>query len=80
MLAGAASMLPGGVGGVEAVMIALLIGLDSSFETAVVATAIIRFTTLWFAVGLGFLVLPFVLNLVRKQGAPAVSRRKGFEP
>jgi uncharacterized membrane protein YbhN (UPF0104 family) len=75
MLAGAASMMPGGLGGVEAVMIALLIGVDSSFETAVVATTIIRFTTLWFAVGLGFLVMPILLNLVRKQDAPAVLRR-----
>jgi uncharacterized protein (TIRG00374 family) len=53
-LVGAASMLPGGVGSTEAVMIALLltpaIGLGLDRETATLATLLIRFCTLWFGV------------------------------
>jgi uncharacterized protein (TIRG00374 family) len=53
MLAGALSFMPGGLGGAEAVMVALLVwrGLDTG--TAVAATLIIRLTTLWFAVVIG---------------------------
>ncbi len=66
MLAGAISMLPGGLGGVEVGMIGLLMVLGVEPHLAVAATAIIRLTTLWFAVGLGFVVLPFALQLVRR--------------
>lgn len=57
-LAGGLTGAPGGVGGAEAAMIALLalegVGLDAS----VPATAIIRVTTLWFAIGIGLAVFP----------------------
>lgn len=57
-LAGGLTGAPGGVGGAEAAMVALLslegVGLDAS----VPATAIIRVTTLWFAIGLGLMVFP----------------------
>lgn len=57
-LAGGLTGAPGGVGGAEAAMVALLslegVGLDAS----VPATAIIRVTTLWFAIGLGLAVFP----------------------
>jgi uncharacterized protein (TIRG00374 family) len=53
MLAGALSFMPGGLGGTEAVMIALLIALGVNEPQAVVATIVIRLATLWFAVALG---------------------------
>lgn len=57
MLAGALSLLPGGLGGTEAVMIAILhwLGVDSA--SAVAATVLIRLTTLWFAIALGCIAL-----------------------
>lgn len=53
MLAGALSFLPGGLGGAEAAMVALLVTGGTLVGTAVLATAICRAVTLWFAVGLG---------------------------
>lgn len=60
--AGVATMLPGGLGGVEAGMIGLLALLDVDLPTAIVTTVVIRVTTLWFAVALGFVALPFALR------------------
>lgn len=57
MLAGALSFLPGGLGGTEAVMVALLLWADMPLADAVAATMLIRFTTLWFAVTLGLIAL-----------------------
>ncbi|WP_018141570.1 lysylphosphatidylglycerol synthase transmembrane domain-containing protein [Thioalkalivibrio sp. ALJ7] len=57
MLAGALSFLPGGLGGTEAVMVALLLWADIPPADAVAATMLIRFTTLWFAVILGLIAL-----------------------
>jgi uncharacterized membrane protein YbhN (UPF0104 family) len=65
MLIGAASMLPGGLGGTEATMFALFTLVGVAPETAFAATVIIRLTTLWFAVLLGFLALPVALRLAR---------------
>lgn len=65
MVVGALSMLPGGLGGVEATMLALLVAIGVDMEVAVVATAVIRLTTLWFAVAIGFLMLPFAMQKVR---------------
>ena len=59
MLSGSASGLPGGIGGAEAAMIALLTLFDVPLEIALPATAIIRITTLWFAIAVGLLVFPF---------------------
>lgn len=57
-LAGGLTGAPGGVGGAEAAMIALL-GLHGiPLEVSVPATAVIRVTTLWFAIGIGLLVFP----------------------
>jgi len=53
MLAGALSFLPGGLGGAEAAMVALLVADGTLFGTAVLATVICRAVTLWFAVVLG---------------------------
>lgn len=58
-LAGGLTGAPGGLGGAEAAMVALL-SLDSvPLETAIAATALIRFTTLWFAVLIGMAAFPF---------------------
>jgi uncharacterized protein (TIRG00374 family) len=62
MLVGAASILPGGLGSTEATMIGLLSLRGVPFETAVVATGVVRVTTLWFAVSLGLLALPVALS------------------
>jgi len=57
MLVGALSFLPGGLGGVEATMVALLIFNNISHPQAVAATVLIRLATLWFAVALGIVAL-----------------------
>ncbi len=62
MLAGAAAMLPGGLGGTELTMMALLGLAHVETGTALLATAIIRATTLWFACLLGILALPVALR------------------
>ncbi len=62
-LAGGLTGAPGGVGGAEAAMIALL-SLDGvPMEVSVPATAIIRVTTLWFALGIGMAVFPVAERL-----------------
>ena len=62
MLVGAVSALPGGLGSTEATMVGLLTLQKVPFETAIVATGLVRITTLWFAVGLGLLALPVALT------------------
>jgi len=68
-LAGALSMLPGGLLAAEGSLAALLDaqGLDNA--TAASATLIIRGATLWFAVALGLLALPWVMVRIRRQRA-----------
>jgi uncharacterized membrane protein YbhN (UPF0104 family) len=68
MLAGALVILPGGLGGTEATMVGLLVASGVPVDVAVSATAVIRVTTLWFGVGLGFTALPVALRQV--SGAP----------
>ena len=53
MIAGALSFLPGGLGGAEAAMVALLAAGGVPLGTAATATLICRAATLWFAVALG---------------------------
>jgi glycosyltransferase 2 family protein len=60
--AGAATLLPGGLGGTEAAMVALLATLGVDLGTALAATLVIRATTLWFSVALGFVALPVALR------------------
>ncbi len=57
MLVGALSFLPGGLGGAEATMVALLMLNQVAQPQAVAATVLIRLATLWFAVALGLLAL-----------------------
>jgi len=76
-LAGAVSMLPGGLLATEASLAALLDvqGLDAA--TTASATLVIRAATLWFAVGLGLAALPGVLRRVGRGEAGARGPRRG---
>ncbi|MGD9919548.1 MAG: YbhN family protein [Paenirhodobacter sp.] len=57
-LAGGLTGAPGGLGGAEAAMVALL-SLDGvPLEISVPATAVIRLTTLWFAIAIGLATFP----------------------
>ncbi len=58
-LAGGLTGAPGGVGGAEAAMIALLTLEGIAPGLSVPATIIIRVTTLWFAIVIGLLVFPY---------------------
>lgn len=60
MLIGAVTFLPGGLGGTELTMLQLLILYHVPSADAVVATVLIRLSTLWFAVFLGLVTLPFI--------------------
>lgn len=62
-LAGGLTGAPGGVGGAEAAMIALLSLEGVPLEVSLPATAIIRITTLWFAIGIGLVVFPIAEKL-----------------
>ncbi len=62
MMVGAISVLPGGLGSTEATMIGLLVSQHVPLDVAIVATAVVRLTTLWFAVALGLLTLPLALG------------------
>ncbi len=57
-LAGSLTGAPGGVGGAEAAMVALLTMKGIPLEVSIPATAIIRVTTLWFAILIGMVVFP----------------------
>lgn len=69
IVVGAVSMLPGGLGSAEATMVALLVALGVELDAALAATAVIRATTLWFGVALGFVALPVALRLARGRRA-----------
>jgi len=62
ILVGALSMLPGGIGGAEITMVTLLVMLNVDTPIAIAVTAIIRVFTLWYAVVIGLIVLPFALR------------------
>lgn len=66
-LAGGLTGAPGGVGGAEAAMIGLLMLQGVPLEVSLPATAIIRVTTLWFAILLGLAVFPFAERASLKQ-------------
>ena len=65
-IAGGATGAPGGVGGAEAAMVALLTLEGVPIEVSLAATAVIRLTTLWFAIGLGLTIFPFAERLSMK--------------
>jgi len=70
VIVGAVSMLPGGLGSTEATIVILLRAVGVDLDTAIAATAMIRITTFWFAVGLGALAMPAALHAAR---APRVN-------
>jgi uncharacterized membrane protein YbhN (UPF0104 family) len=57
IIVGGVSLVPGGLGGTEAAMVALLLLRGVSLPQAVAATLLIRLATLWFAVALGMAAL-----------------------
>ncbi|MBK5959741.1 hypothetical protein CCR97_16245 [Rhodoplanes elegans] len=60
---GGLTMTPGGVGGFEIVMV-MLLGLQGvPTEVALVATAILRLGTVWYATVAGFLAVPLAVRL-----------------
>ena len=65
-LAGGLTGAPGGLGGAEAAMVALLATQGVPLEIAVPATLIIRVTTLWFAIAIGIAVFPFAEKQSKK--------------
>jgi len=65
-LAGGLTGAPGGLGGAEAAMIALLTLQGVPLAVSVPATAIIRLTTLWFAIALGLIAFPVAERGPRK--------------
>jgi len=68
-LAGGLTGAPGGLGGAEAAMVALL-SLDGvPLEISVPATAVIRLTTLWFAIAIGLAVFPMAERASVRAGA-----------
>jgi uncharacterized protein (TIRG00374 family) len=66
MLAGAASMLPGGVGSTEVVTVVLLSMFDVPLATATLAAIGIRVSSMWFAVLCGFVALGTLELRLRK--------------
>jgi uncharacterized membrane protein YbhN (UPF0104 family) len=69
MLVGAISFLPGGLGGTEAAMIALLVAHGLPLPEAVAGTLVVRLATLWFAIALGLAALPWVKSGTPRQDA-----------
>lgn len=65
-LAGGLTGAPGGVGGAEAAMVALLALEGVPLEISVPATAVIRITTLWFAIAIGLVIFPIAERQSKK--------------
>lgn len=65
-LAGGLTGAPGGLGGAEAAMVALLSLEGVPLDVSIPATAVIRLTTLWFAIALGLAVFPLAERRSKK--------------
>ena len=65
LLAGAASMLPGGIGSTEVAIVALLALHDVPLDRAALAAIGIRLASLWFAVVCGFACVAFLEGRAR---------------
>jgi uncharacterized membrane protein YbhN (UPF0104 family) len=59
MVGGALSLLPAGLGGMEAILTALLVAHGASAGLALGITVQVRLVTLWLAVALGVLALVY---------------------
>ncbi|GAC1634188.1 MAG: lysylphosphatidylglycerol synthase transmembrane domain-containing protein [Nevskia sp.] len=66
---GAAFFLPGGIGGMEVIMTALLVAHGAPLPIAVVATLLCRLATLWFAVLIGLCATALLETRPRGQAA-----------
>jgi len=66
-LAGGLTGAPGGVGGAEAAMVALLLLQNVPLEVALPATLIIRVATLWFGIAIGLAVFPFAERISNRE-------------
>jgi uncharacterized membrane protein YbhN (UPF0104 family) len=74
MLAGGISMMPGGLGGTDVTLFALLVHTGMSPESALTAAVLLRAGHLWFAVLLGFMLLPAAMRSRRERSDRAVVR------
>jgi uncharacterized protein (TIRG00374 family) len=61
-VAGAVSLLPGGLGAADVGLLGLLRLVGVPEAAAILATILVRLATLWFAVLLGLATLPFALR------------------
>jgi uncharacterized protein (TIRG00374 family) len=68
-VAGAATFVPGGLGGTEAVMTALLSTTGMPTPHALAITLLCRLTTLWLAVALGWIAVGFLELHARRHNA-----------
>ena len=57
MLVGAASMLPGGIGSTEAVIVLVLVNVGVPLPLATTVAIGVRLTTLWLAIAVGFVAM-----------------------
>ena len=67
-LAGGLTGAPGGLGGAETAMVVLLGMNDVPMAVSVPATAVIRITSLWFAITVGLATFPLAERLSRAPG------------
>ncbi|MDB5405952.1 MAG: hypothetical protein JWL84_864 [Rhodospirillales bacterium] len=70
-LTGGATMAPGGLGGTELAMVALLVAAGVPLDAAIPATVATRITFLWLPITLGMLVFPLALRSMRRLEARA---------
>lgn len=66
-LAGGITFLPGGLGGTEVTMVALLVSSGIPLSLAVLSTAIFRLGTLWFGVACGYCAIATTLRSTREK-------------
>jgi uncharacterized membrane protein YbhN (UPF0104 family) len=78
MLAGAASMLPGGVGSTELAIVTLLARHEVALETAALAAVGVRLSTLWFSILCGLVAIAVLEAVAARRAGPTV--RHATEP
>ena len=69
MIVGAVSMMPGGLGSTELTAVVLLKAMGVPLDVAVASTALVRFTTFWFAAAIGVALLPLAIGAATRSGA-----------
>ncbi len=74
ILVGAASMIPGGIGSTELVVVTVLVAHGVDWPTAVLAAVAVRLCTLWLSIAIGFLAMAWLerSSLIRN-GDPRAS-------